>query len=115
MKNAAIVFSAAAALAITVTSVPKPAEARGGWGWGPAVAGGLLAGAVIGGLASSAYGYGPPYGYYEPGYGGYGYGAYGYGAYGSDSRAYSGGYELDPGYYRYRRSYYGPRFYGGGW
>jgi hypothetical protein len=110
MKNAAIVFSAAAALAIAATSIPKPAEARGGRGWGPAVVGGLLAGAVIGGLASSSYGYGPPYGYYGPGYG-----AYGYGAYGSDSRAYSGGYELDPGYYGYRRAYYGPRFYGGGW
>jgi hypothetical protein len=31
-----------------------------------------LAGALIGGLASSAYGYGPGYGYYRPGYGYYG-------------------------------------------
>ncbi|UFW49030.1 MULTISPECIES: hypothetical protein [Bradyrhizobium] len=36
---------------------------------GPGIAGGLVAGAVIGGLASSAYGWGPGYGYYGgPGY-----------------------------------------------
>ena len=72
MKKAAVVFSAAAVMAMMAVSVPTPAEARGGWGWGPGIAGGLLAGALIGGLASSAYGYGPGYGYYGPGYGYYG-------------------------------------------
>jgi hypothetical protein len=119
MKKAAIVFTAAA-LAITACSIPKPSEARGRWASGPAVTGGILAGAVVGGLASSAYGYRRPYLYYGPGYGGYGYGAYGSGAYGSGaygsgaygSGAYYGGYELEPGYYGYRRTYYGPRYYG---
>jgi hypothetical protein len=90
------------------------------------VAGGLIAGAVIGGLASNAYAYGPGYGYgsgygyggYEPAYYGGGYGGYYGGGY---APAYYGG-----GYYgdsypvvRYRRvirpaySYYGgPRYYG---
>jgi hypothetical protein len=66
MKKAAVVFSAGAVMAMMAVSVPTPAEARGGWGWGPGIAGGLLAGALIGGLASSAYGYGPGYGYYGP-------------------------------------------------
>ena len=66
MKNAAVVFSAAAVMAMTAVSVPTPVEARGGWGWGPGIAGGLIAGALIGGLASNAYGYG-----YGPGYYGY--------------------------------------------
>ena len=78
MKKAAVVFSAAAVMTMTAISVPTPAEARGGWGWGPGIAGGLLAGALIGGLASSAYGYGPGYGYYGPGYGYYGGYAPGY-------------------------------------
>jgi hypothetical protein len=90
------------------------------------VAGGLIAGAVIGGLASNAYAYGPGYGYYGPGYGYYGgyapayYGGYD-GYYGDGySPAYYGGYY--GGSYpvvRYRRvirpayAYYGgPRFYG---
>ena len=73
MKKAAVVFSAAAVMAMTAVSVPTPVEARGGWGWGPGIAGGLIAGALIGGLASNAYGYGPGYGYY----GGYAPGCYG--------------------------------------
>src|SRR5450631_2493601 len=73
MKKAAVVLSAAAIMAMTAVSVPTPVEARGGWGWGPGIAGGLIAGALIGGLASNAYGYGPGYGYYGgPGLG-YGY------------------------------------------
>jgi hypothetical protein len=75
MKKAAVVFSAAAVMAMTAVSVPTPVEARGGWSWGPGIAGGLIAGALIGGLASNAYGYGPGYGYYGgpgPGYGYYG-------------------------------------------
>jgi hypothetical protein len=121
MRKAAVVFSATAVLAMTAVSVPKPAEARGGWGWGPGIAGGLLAGALIGGIASSAYGYGPGYGYYGPGYGYYGGYApgYQYGGYGP-APVYYGGYRR--AYYRsyapaYYRPYYGPRFYGpwGGW
>jgi hypothetical protein len=96
MQKAAVVFSAAAVVAMTAVSIPTPVEARGGWGWGPGIAGGLIAGALIGGLASNAYGYGPGYGYYGPGYGYYGGYApayYGYGA---------------PAYYRG-----GPYYYGG--
>jgi hypothetical protein len=52
---------------------------------GDGIASGLLAGAVVGGLASSAYGWGPGYGYY----GGSGY--YGAGYYG-------GPYAYDYGY-----------------
>jgi hypothetical protein len=96
MKKTALVLATAATLGLSAVTAPTPAEARGGWGWG--LAGGLLAGALIGGLASSAYAYGP-YGYY--GYPGY---------YGGYAPAYYG--------YRYRRvvrpafAYYaGPRYY----
>jgi hypothetical protein len=113
MKRIALIAATAATLAVTAVTAPAPAEARGGFG--PGLAGGLIAGALIGGIASSAYAYGPGYGYYGPGYGYYG----GY------APAYYGGY--DPGYYGYgyRRvyrpayAYYGgPRYYGGwhrGW
>jgi hypothetical protein len=119
MKKAAVVFSAAAVMAMMAVSVPTPAQARGGWGWGPGIAGGLLAGALIGGLASSAYGYGPGYGYYGPGYGYYG-GGYAPGYYGGYAPAYSG-YGYGRPYYgrayypayrpAYYRPYYGPRFH----
>jgi hypothetical protein len=126
MKKAAVVLSAAALMTMTAISAPTPAEARGGWGWGAGIAGGLLAGALIGGLASSAYGYGPGYGYYGPGYGYYG--GYAPGYYGGYAPAYYG-YGYGRPYYGYRRAYYrgyspayyrpyyGPRFYGGwgGW
>ena len=63
----------------------------------------MIAGAVIGGIASNAYAYGPRYGGY---YGGPGYGYYG------------GGYA--PGYYGYGPGYgygpaygYAPAYYGG--
>jgi hypothetical protein len=85
MKKATVVFSAAAVIAMTTVSIPTPAEARGGWGWGPGIAGGLIAGALIGGLASNAYGYGPGYGYYGGPGPGYGY-------YGGDAPVYYGGY-----------------------
>jgi len=109
MKKVAVVFSAAAALFITAVSTANPAEARGRRGSGPVV-GGLVAGAEIGGLASRAYGYGPGYGYYRPGYGSYGYDGYGYGAYGSGSYGYGAyygepSYNGAPGYYGYRRAY----------
>jgi hypothetical protein len=98
MKKAAVVFSAAAVMAMMAVSVPTAAQARGGWGWGPGIAGGLLAGALIGGFASSAYGYGPGYGYYGPSYSYYGPGYGYYGAYA-------------PAYYGYGRPYYGPAYY----
>jgi len=64
-------------------------------GWGPGIAGGIIAGALIGGLASSTYGYGPGYGYYGPGY------------YGGEAPVYYGGY--GPTYY----GGYGHPYYGG--
>ena len=63
MRKLALIVATAGSL--TLSAVAAPAEARGGFG--PGLAGGLIAGAVIGGIASNAYGYGP-YGYY----GGYG-------------------------------------------
>jgi hypothetical protein len=112
MRKAPLALAAAAVLGMTAVTAPSPAEAhwRGG-GWGPGLAGGLLAGAIIGGIASSAYAYGPGYGYYG---GGYPY-------YGGYAPAYYGGYYDEPYYpvVRYRRvirpayAYYGgPRFYG---
>jgi len=117
MKKTALVLATAATIGLSAVTAPSPAEARGGWGWGGALAGGLIAGAVIGGLASSAYGYGPGYGYY----GGYApayYGGYAPAYYGGYSTTYYDGYA--PAYYgyRYRRvvrpafAYYsGPRYY----
>ena len=70
MKKAALVLVTAAAVSFAALATPSPAEARwrgGGWGWGPGIAGGLIGAAVIGGLASSAYAYGPGYGYYGRG------------------------------------------------
>src|ERR1043166_5131435 len=57
MKKTALVLATVGALGVSAVAAPTPAEARwrGGWGgWGPGLAGGLIAGAVIGGLASSA-------------------------------------------------------------
>jgi hypothetical protein len=120
MRKAPLALAAAAVLGMTAVTAPSPAEAhwRGG-GWGPGLAGGLLAGAIIGGIASSAYAYGPGYGYYG---GGYPY-------YGGYAPAYYGGYYDEPYYpvVRYRRvirpayayyggpRFYGPRYYGGHW
>lgn len=122
MRKAPLVLAVAATLGLTAVTAPSPAEAhwRGG-GIFPAVAGGLLAGALIGGIASNAYAYGPGYGYYGPRY--YGYAPAYYGGYGP---AYYGGY----GYYgepyvpvvRYRRVvrpafafYPRPRYYHRHW
>ncbi len=118
MRKAAFILATAATLAVTSVSAPTPAEARGGFG--PALFGGLVAGALIGGLASSAYGYGPGYGYYG-GYGGGYYGGYAPAYYGGYAPAYYG-YGYRPIYsFGYRRVYYrpayayygGPRYYGG--
>jgi hypothetical protein len=62
MKRITLIAATTAMLAVTAVTAPAPAEARGGFG--PGLAGGLIAGAVIGGIASNAYGYGPGYGYY---------------------------------------------------
>jgi hypothetical protein len=96
MRKAALIVATAATLAVAAVGTPAPAEARGGFG--PGLFGGLVAGALIGGLASNAYGYGPGYGYY---------GGYGPGYYGGYAPAYYGGYA--PAYYGYgyRPAYYG--------
>jgi predicted lipid-binding transport protein (Tim44 family) len=54
MKKFATVAVMVGALRVTSIAAPSPAEPRVR-GFGPALAGGLIAGAVIGGLASSAY------------------------------------------------------------
>src|SRR5260370_2458921 len=68
MRKAAVVFSAAAVTVMTAVSIPTPVEARGGWGWGPGIAGGLIAGALIGGPTSNANGNHPRTGYHRPRY-----------------------------------------------
>ena len=81
MKKTVLVLVTAGVLGMSAVAAPAPAEAGWRGGFGPALAGGLLAGAVIGGIASSAYAYGPGYGYYDgyPGYyGGYAPAYYGY-------------------------------------
>jgi hypothetical protein len=109
MKKTVLVLVTAGVLGMSAVAAPAPAEAGWRGGFGPALAGGLLAGAVIGGIASSAYAYGPGYGYYDgyPGYyGGYApayYGGYGYNPYpwgGYTTTYYSTGYA--PAYYGYR-------------
>ena len=76
MKKAALALATAATIGVSALVAPSPAQAwRGGWGggWGGGLAAGLVGAAVIGGIASSAYAYGPGYGYYGgPGYGYYG-------------------------------------------
>jgi hypothetical protein len=74
MKKIAMSALMVGALGLSTVATTSPAEAHWRGGWGPGIAGGLLAGAVIGGLASSAYGWGPGYGYY----GGSGYYGAGY-------------------------------------
>src|SRR5450631_734378 len=108
MKKAVFALATAATLGVAALVTPSPAQAWRG-GWGPGLAGGLIAGALIGGIASSAYGYGPGYGYYGgPGYGYYGRYAPYYGGY---APAYHYGYV--PAYHgRYRSRYDAPAYYG---
>jgi hypothetical protein len=99
VKKTALVLATAAVLGLSAMAAPSPAEARWrGGGFGP----------LIGGIASSAYGYGPGYGYSYPSYGYYG---------GYAPAAYYGGYDPYPWggytttYYSggYAPTYYGPR------
>jgi hypothetical protein len=107
MKKTGFALIAAGVLALACIASPRPAEAWRGR-VGPGLAGGLVAGAVLGGLAaSSAYawapGYGYDYDYYGPSYGpwpgssynGSGCPARGYGKY------YNCGRYAVPGYPRY--------------
>jgi len=55
MNKIAIVATTICALGLGSIAAPSPAEARWRGGWGPGIAGGLIAGALIGGLASSAH------------------------------------------------------------
>src|SRR3977135_1195039 len=109
MKKSVFAFATAITIGVTELAAPPPAEARwrgGGWGggWGPGIAGGLIGAAVIGGLASSAYAYGPGYGYGDPYYVGHAPASYGgdYDAYpwGGYRTTYYSGYS--PAYYGYR-------------
>ena len=122
--EAALALATAATIGVSALVAPSPAQAWRGGGWGVAMAAGLVGAAVIGGIASSAYAYGPGYGYYGgPGYGYYGgyapayYGGYApaYYNYGY-APAYRSGYYAGPGYRRVIRpayAYYGPRYYRG--
>jgi hypothetical protein len=119
MRKLALVLATSATLVVSAVATPSPAHARC---YGCGIAGGLLAGALIAGIASSAYAYGPGYGYYgyPAYYGGYDpayYGGYYPGYYGGYYPRYYGGYAYRP-YYGYRRvfapryAYYGgPRYY----
>jgi hypothetical protein len=76
VRKAALILTTAVLLA--GIAMPRPAEAWRG-GYGPGIAGGFIAGAVIGGLAaSSAYAYAPGYAYGGPVYYGPGPGYYAY-------------------------------------
>ena len=99
MKKTAMVLATVGAIGLTAVAAPSPAEAHWRGGFGPGLAGGLIAGAVIGGIASSAYAYGLGYGYagYAPAYYG-GYDPYPWGGY--TTTYYTTGYT--PAYYGYR-------------
>ncbi|GGI34305.1 hypothetical protein [Bradyrhizobium guangdongense] len=85
MRSSALVCATVGALALTGIATTAPAQARH---FGPAFAGGLIAGALVAGAASSAYAYAP-----GPGY------AY------DDGPAYTYGYASAPGYYIPRREH----------
>jgi hypothetical protein len=81
MKSLAIACATVGTLALSGIATTMPAQARH---FGPGFAGGLIAGALVAGAASSAYAYGPGYAYYGDGpvydgpvYYGYGPGYYG--------------------------------------
>src|SRR5215471_12966967 len=71
VRKTALVLIGALVLPAFVSSSPAEARYWRGGFWGPGIGVPLVAGAVIGGLAASAYAYGPgyygvpgPYGYY---------------------------------------------------
>jgi hypothetical protein len=69
VRKAPFILATAGALLLTGIAMPQPAEAWRGR-FGPGIAGGLVAGAIIGGLAaSSVYAWDPGYAYYGPAYG----------------------------------------------
>ncbi|MGY8710918.1 hypothetical protein RAD16_34740 [Bradyrhizobium sp. 18BD] len=106
MTRTALVLATVGALGVSAVAAPTPAEAHWRGGFGPALAGGLIAGAVFGGLASSAYAYGPGYGYYGPSYYGGGYAPAYYGGY--EPYRWGGGYTTT-----YYSTGYAPAYYGG--
>src|SRR6266576_3591520 len=87
MKKAALALATAATVGFTALAAPSPAEARWRGGFGPGLASGRIGAAGIGGRASSAYAYGPCYGYYDDDY------------YGYAPRYYGGCYGGSPAYY----------------
>jgi|GraSoiStandDraft_4_1057263.scaffolds.fasta_scaffold25900_2 hypothetical protein len=112
MRKAIMAIATAATVGFATLATPSPAKAWRGGGWGPGLAAGLIGAAVIGGIASSAYAYGPGYGY--PGYGYSGYPGYGYGGgyYGGGYAPAYYGYGYAPAYYGgYTSSYYAPAYY----
>jgi len=100
MRKIALVLAAAITIGVTAVASPSPAEARWRGGFGPGIAAGLIGAAVIGGLASSAYAYGPGYGPYYGGYAPAYYGGYDPYPWGGYSTTYYSGYA--PAYYGYR-------------
>ena len=60
-----------AAVSIGAATITTSSSAKAWWGWGPAVAGGVIAGAIVGSTLAARpyyypyYGYGP-YPYYGP-------------------------------------------------
>src|SRR5450432_3595102 len=102
MKKTVLALATAATIGVSALVAPSPAQAWRAGGWGPGLAAGLIGAAVIGGIASSAYAYGPGYGYY---------GGPGYGDYGGYAPAYYN-YGYAPAYYGgYRTGYYAPVYY----
>ena len=91
-SSSIVVFTGAAAAApigeplASIKAVPSTTQSvqwRGGWGWGAPVAGGLIAGAIIGGALAAPYGPG-----YYPGPGYYGAPPVAYGPPPGDAIAY---------------------------
>lgn len=67
MRKTLSALIAAATLAIATLAAPASADARRGW-WGPAIAGGFVAGAIIGSQLARPYYPGPVYyEYAQPG------------------------------------------------
>lgn len=126
MRSLARCLASAAIVACISLGAPAAAQARGGFF--PGLAGGLIAGAIFGDLASQAYGYGPvyaPYFYAPDAYSPYVYRPFapryavrysplfGYGRsyYGVPNYDYA--YHRAPSYYRYAEPELAYGYYGG--